>query len=130
MSGSGSKKLADSPERTQNEGAYPAATMAFYGPDDRLATKAVAVVVHSGDSERPDASCEWYSEDTDIRLDASLRQQMMEFLQAENVQRVVLADRIIGCPHTAGVDYPHGENCPYCPFWANRDRWTGELQGE
>jgi hypothetical protein len=38
-----------------------------------------------------------------------------------------LADRIIGCPHEEGVDYPEGQSCPRCPFWAHRDRWSGEL---
>jgi hypothetical protein len=27
----------------------------------------------------------------------------------------------------AGIDYPQNEKCPHCPFWANRDRWTGEI---
>ncbi len=34
---------------------------------------------------------------------------------------------IIGCPHEEGIDYPDGEVCPQCPFWARRDRFTGEL---
>ena len=25
------------------------------------------------------------------------------------------------------LDYPDGTACPQCPFWANRDRWSGEL---
>ena len=24
------------------------------------------------------------------------------------------------------IDYPKGEKCPVCPFWADRNRWTGE----
>ena len=23
--------------------------------------------------------------------------------------------------------HPHGQQCPACPFWTNRDRWTGEV---
>jgi hypothetical protein len=38
-----------------------------------------------------------------------------------------LTDRIIGCPHEEGKDYPAGDVCPQCPFWANRDRFTHEL---
>ncbi|SJM33792.1 hypothetical protein [Mesorhizobium delmotii] len=26
-----------------------------------------------------------------------------------------------------GIDYPEGSTCPDCPYWARRDRWTGEL---
>jgi hypothetical protein len=29
-------------------------------------------------------------------------------------------------PHEEGIDYPEGKTCPQCPFWASRDRWTGE----
>jgi hypothetical protein len=36
-----------------------------------------------------------------------------------------MTDRIIGCPHEEGIDY-EGAACPACPFWAGRDRWTGE----
>ena len=25
------------------------------------------------------------------------------------------------------VDYPEGGVCPQCPFWAHRDRWTGDV---
>ena len=40
---------------------------------------------------------------------------------------VVMSDRIIGCPQEEGVDYPLGHACPRCPFWAHRDRWTGDM---
>jgi hypothetical protein len=36
-----------------------------------------------------------------------------------------MVDRIIGCLHEEGIDY-HGPTCPLYPFWAGRDRWTGE----
>jgi hypothetical protein len=39
-----------------------------------------------------------------------------------------MADRIIGCPHEEGIDYPEGEECPLCPFWKGRDRWSGERE--
>jgi hypothetical protein len=42
------------------------------------------------------------------------------------VKTVAMTDRIIGCPHEEGIDY-EGPVCPHCPFWANRDRWTGEV---
>jgi hypothetical protein len=70
----------------------------------------------------------WFSEgDVDVRLDEAINQQIVEFLQEYDVYRVAMVDRIIGCPHEEGIDYPEGENCPECPFWADRDRWTREL---
>ncbi len=69
----------------------------------------------------------WFSDEIDIRLDHSINQQIVEFIKSHKVQTVVTPDRIIGCPHEEGIDYPEGESCPQCPFWADRDRWTGEL---
>ncbi|MGH9387747.1 MAG: DUF1186 domain-containing protein [Vicinamibacterales bacterium] len=36
------------------------------------------------------------------------------------------SERIIGCPHEEGIDYPMGRSCPRCPFWADIDRFTHE----
>lgn len=63
----------------------------------------------------------------DGRLDTAINEQILDFINQNNVQRVIMVDRIIGCPHEEGIDYPEGEKCPQCPFWASRDRWTGEL---
>jgi hypothetical protein len=41
------------------------------------------------------------------------------------VRSVAMVDRIIGYPHEEGIDY-QGPTCPLCPFWAGRDRWSGE----
>ena len=46
-------------------------------------------------------------------------------LTEARAKSVVMTDRIIGCPHEEGIDY-EGVTCPACPFWAGRDRWTGE----
>ncbi|MFL5236975.1 MAG: hypothetical protein ACJ8EL_05125 [Rhizomicrobium sp.] len=40
---------------------------------------------------------------------------------------VAMTEGIVGCPHEEGIDYPLGEACPDCPYWAERDRWTGQL---
>ncbi len=48
------------------------------------------------------------------------------FIKGHGAKSIVLADRIIGCPHEEGVDYPEGTACPQCPCWARRDRWSGE----
>lgn len=68
----------------------------------------------------------WFAETTDVRQDLTVTQEILEYLDQHRAQRVVMTDRIIGCPHEEGVDYPEGEPCPRCPYWAHRDRWTGE----
>jgi hypothetical protein len=50
----------------------------------------------------------------------------LALLRDHQILSIVMADRIIGCPHEEGIDYPDGQTCPHCPFWAGRDRFTHE----
>lgn len=104
--------------------AFPVGTVAFYGSDDRCATKIAAAVI-LGEGEEPADLRRWTSEDADLRRNGDVLEEVSAFLKAHGVRSVGMIDRIIGCPHEEGVDYPQGEVCPACPFWAGRDRWTG-----
>ncbi|WP_244144532.1 hypothetical protein [Paraburkholderia hospita] len=53
----------------------------------------------------------------------------MRFIEQLGARSVAAVNRIIGCSHEEGIDYPEGESCPRCPFWSNRDRWSGEITG-
>ena len=68
----------------------------------------------------------WFSEESDIRNDTGVAEEVLAFIDTAGAKTVAMVDRIIGCPHEEGVDY-EGSTCPACPFWAGRDRWTGEL---
>jgi hypothetical protein len=103
---------------------YPVGTIAFYGPDDKAATKLVVSIVAAEGAE-PDPVEKWHAEQ-DVRKDALILTEAMDFLREQGARTVTMADRIIGCPHEEGIDYPEGEACPLCPFWKGRDRWTGE----
>ena len=105
---------------------YPVATVAFYGPNDQQATK-VAVGIVRGESVEADPLERWFSEQSDVRSDPDIAGQIAAFIETHAVKSVVLVDRIIGCPHEEGVNYPVGTACPQCPFWASRDRWSGKL---
>ena len=105
---------------------YPVATIAYYGPDDKRASK-VAVGILEEEDGAVTAMERWFSDDGDVRADDSILQAILEFIKDRGVQSVVMADRIIGCPHEEGKDFPEGEKCPRCPFWAMRDRWSGEV---
>jgi hypothetical protein len=102
---------------------YPIATIAFYGPDDRRATKVVVGLVPEAGAE-PTYLERWFSDD-DARSDASIAGRILAFVQQRGARSLVMADRILGCPHEEGVDY-EGTWCPECPFWTGRDRFTGE----
>lgn len=105
---------------------YPVATIAFYGPDNTKATKVVVGIVPREDAE-PDVLERWFSETEDVRYSATIGAEILRFMQRYAAKSVVMVDRIIGCPHEEGTDYPEGQSCPRCPFWAHRDRWTGEI---
>lgn len=105
---------------------YPIATVALYGPDDQLATKAAVGIVTHEDAE-PDFLERWFSQTGDIRSDLAIERQIVDFIQSHNAKSVIMTSNILGCPHEEGVDYPDGGSCPQCPFWRNRDRFTGEM---
>ncbi len=105
---------------------HPVATVAFYGPDDSRASKvAVGIILKEGGET--EVLERWYSDIADVRTDPHINEQILKFVRAHEVTSVALVDRIIGCPHEEGIDYPEGEKCPKCPFWATRDRWSGNI---
>jgi hypothetical protein len=110
----------------QHRSEYPLATVASYGPDASRATKLVVSIV-----ERPGARDDapmrtWTSETSDVRHDPAIAREVVDFIAKHGARRTVTADRIIGCPHQEGIDYPLGRTCPRCPFWLGIDRFTHE----
>lgn len=105
---------------------YPIATIGCYGPDDKRASKVVVGIVPHENAE-PTVLKTWFSDESDVRSDSQVSREISNFLEEHSVKTVTTVDRIIGCPHEEGIDYAEGKPCPKCPFWINRDRWTGEL---
>ena len=105
---------------------YPVATVAYYGPDNQRASKAAVgiILTEGGDAESLER---WLSDTQDVRTDPEVLKEVLDFVSANSAKSVVVADGILGCPHEEGTDYPEGEKCPKCIFWANRDRFTGEF---
>jgi hypothetical protein len=95
---------------------YPIGTVALYGPDDKLTTKIVAGVVKREDA---DAIVErWVG--TNIKENPKVQRKIQEFFARHGVKSVVATDANFGCPHEEGLDFPSGEDCPFCPFWAGK----------
>ncbi len=105
-------------------GSFPVGTIAFYGPDDGRATKVAAVIER--ENHEPAALRRWTVDAGDVRRSQAVLAEVSAFFKAHGVRSVGMFDRIIGCPHEEGIDYPEGEVCPACPFWVGRDRWSGE----
>jgi hypothetical protein len=104
---------------------FPLATVAFYGADATRASK-VAVGIVPEDGAPVTALRRWSSDTTDVRFDRRIADEILRFVQDHHALTVAMSPGIIGCPHEEGTHYPDGEVCPACPYWADRDRWTGE----
>src|SRR5687768_4697919 len=94
---------------------YPAATVAFYGPDDRRASK-VAVGIIPAEQAAATELERWFSHHDDVRDDPDVATAIQQFIEKHDAKTVVVTDRFIGCPHEEGTDYPRGATCPQCPF--------------
>jgi hypothetical protein len=90
----------------------------------RRATKVVVGIIPVPRSE-PAEIHRSFGETGDVRVDETVFAEIVTFLREHKVQSVAMTEKILGCPHEEGIDYPNGEACPDCPYWAGRDRWTG-----
>jgi hypothetical protein len=104
---------------------WPIATIAYYGPDLSRASK-VAVGILPSEGAPVDQMRDWTVEHGDIRQDAAVAEQILDFIAEQGALSVAMTDGIIGCPHQEGIDY-EGEWCPVCEFWRGRDRFTGKM---
>ncbi len=105
---------------------YPVATIAYYGPTNVLATK-VSVGIIAGEDDEVTALERWKTEGREIRSDPKVLEEVLGFISRHGAKTVVATDRIIGCPHEEGIDYPEGEYCPECTYWIGRERFTGNI---
>lgn len=106
---------------------YPIATICYYGPDDTTASK-VSVGIILGPDEEPSTMQKWFNHERDVRYDHAIHEQILGFVRLYEAKSVAIAPKILGCPHESPADYPVGESCPQCPFWADRDRWEGVVE--
>src|SRR6185369_2194920 len=111
------------PNSTTNP-KYPFGTVAIYGPDSEVATKLVGAVFSKPGHPKPNQIQRWVTHAGDIRDDPVIAAEVAAFFKTHGVKQTVISDRIMGCPHEEGVDYPVGTVCPQCPFWATVGRFT------
>lgn len=57
---------------------------------------------------------------TNIMNNPKIKRLMQAFFDKHKVKNIVTSDGNMGCPHEEGQDVPHGEDCPFCPFWAGK----------
>jgi hypothetical protein len=95
---------------------YPIATIAYYGPDDRTATKIAVGIVDQ--SQEVVAMKRWYG--PEVVTSREVKVEIDAFINKYKVKEVSITDGVLGCPHEEGIDFPEGEECPFCPFWKGK----------
>jgi len=103
-------------DSSRRQVTYPIATLACYGPDDKTITKIAVGILESEDAEP--IMERWYG--TGVATDPEVQAQIAALVKAHGAQRVVMTQGVMGCPHEEGIDFPEGEECPYCPFWRGK----------
>ncbi|HXI69724.1 MAG TPA: DUF1186 domain-containing protein [Verrucomicrobiae bacterium] len=109
-----------------NSKKFPLATVIGYGPDHKTATKLVVSILKKPGQPDPAEMAKWIVQGGDIRQDPSITAAVADFIKSHHAAETVTYDRLLGCPHEEGIDYPVGSVCPQCPFWANVDRHSLE----
>jgi hypothetical protein len=95
---------------------YPIGTVALYGPNEQTTTKiAAGVILHDG--AEPIIK-RWVA--TDVTTNPKVQQEMQDFFLQHGVKSVAMSEGNMGCPHEEGLDFPVGEDCPFCPFWKGK----------
>jgi hypothetical protein len=77
---------------------WPLATIAFYGPDLSRASKATVGIIHTEAGDATELRS-WRSEDTDVRHDDAIGQEIVEFIRHHDVKSVAMTGGFFGCPH-------------------------------
>ena len=95
---------------------YPIGTVALYGPDDKTTTKIAAGVILRDGAEP--IMKRWVA--TDVTTNPKVQQEMKDFFLQHGVKQVAMTQGNMGCPHEEGEDFPHGADCPFCPFWTGK----------
>ena len=101
---------------SETNNQYPVGTLIYYGPDDKTVTKISAGVVTS--REEPPLHKHWYGDN--VTTNPVVLAELGKFFQEHGVSKVVMTDRVAGCPHEEGVDFPPGQECPLCHFWQSK----------
>ena len=89
--------------------------MALYGRRQEGHEIAVGVILDDG--AEPILK-RWVA--TDVTTNPKVRQELKDFFQEHGVKSVAMSEGNMGCPHEVSLDFPHGEDCPFCPFWKGK----------
>jgi hypothetical protein len=93
---------------------YPIATIAFYGPTTETATK-VVVAIFRDDGGDAGPLERWLSEESDIRVDTNVGEEIVSLIKAQEVRSVVVTDGSSAAPTKKASTIPkenHAQDVP------------------
>ena len=105
-------------EEKKNQVYHRVGTIVYYGPDNKTVTKIVASVFNQ--QQELLGTRTWQGDG--ILESQQVVNEIGVFLKSLGAEKVVVTEEPVGCPHVEGVDYPKGEDCPYCPYWSKKTR--------
>jgi hypothetical protein len=111
-----SPKITDLGGKPKKHPKYPIGTVALYGPNDKITTKIAASAIKSPNAE-PILE-RWVA--TDVITSPKVQRETKKFFERHGVRSIAMREGNMGCPHEEGEDFPDGEDCPFCPFWAGK----------
>jgi hypothetical protein len=80
----------------QGDRGFPKATLAFYGPDDKRASKAVlGIFLRDGDDG---IIHRYFSEGADARYKIDIQESILARLREHDVHSLIMMEKIFGCP--------------------------------
>ncbi|EHK0751951.1 hypothetical protein [Vibrio parahaemolyticus] len=92
MAQGNNKKILNKRVRKGDRG-FPIATVAFYGPDDKTATKLVCAIIPYEGAE-PDPMKKWFSS-SDLRKSEMVLKEVLEFIDENSAKTVGMLEEIV-----------------------------------
>ncbi|WP_246730687.1 hypothetical protein [Rhizobium leguminosarum] len=84
------RKWLEKKSKRGNRG-YPMGTIAYYGPDNRRASKAAVSIIPALHADPADLR-RWFAETGDLRMDETVIAEIAAFLRENEVKSVVMVD--------------------------------------
>ena len=103
---------------------YPLGVITCHGFDGWKTTKVTATVLSTPNDDVGKARS-WMG--TNVLENPKTQREIGEFFAIHGAKSVSMSYGNVGCPHEEGLDYPAGEDCPFCPFWEGKQESNRRL---
>ena len=99
---------------------YPIFKIAFYGPNNKLATM-VKLKVKLGQDE-PVQLLSFWEDETDVRSNYEILNHIDNLITEEKIPSVSIMRNIVGCGREECINSNRENDCPYCTYWVGKEQ--------